>query len=262
MSTRQKKLLIFLLVVIILIINNNTLFSQDTSDSDINNFIEDLIKEAQTKGHLQITDIQAPLIFFIKESDSENWDEYYGITIPFIDMTSLENSKTIILIYEGQIFHSNIRWDIGSVGKAYSTSWNIDIIDIVQRKYMVKGLKYINYPPRSVTTLAAFAGNYYARAPRNSLRNYLIDNAKHLFKGLIFTGDASYVSSVAFSPDGKSIASGSWDKTIKLWEVSSGKLIKTLTGHNGSVYSVAFSPDGKTMASGSQDDTIMLWLIE
>jgi len=43
--------------VIILIINNNTLFSQDTSDSDINIFIEDLIKEAQTKGHLQITDI-------------------------------------------------------------------------------------------------------------------------------------------------------------------------------------------------------------
>ncbi len=255
----KKKLLIFLLMVIILIINNNTLFSQDTSDSDINNFIEDLIKEAQTKGHLQITDIQEPVIFFIKRSDSENWDEYYGITIPFIDMTSLENSKTIILIYEEEIFSSNIQWDNGTVGKAYSTSWSIDIIDIVQRKYIVKGLKYTNHPPG---LLVGSGGNYYASAPINSLRNYLIDNAKHLFKGLIFTGDASYVSSVAFSPDGKSIASGSWDKTIKLWEVSTGKLIKTLTGHNEYVESVAFSPDGKTMASGSQDKTIMLWLIE
>ena len=252
----KKKLLIFLLVVIILIINNITLFSQDTSDGDINNFIEDLIKEAQTKGHLQITDIQAPLIFFIKESGSENWDEYHGITIPFIDMTSLENSKTIILIYEEEIFYSNIQWDDGTAGKAYSKSWNIDIIDIVQRKYIVKGLKYTNSPPSSVFG----GGNYYARAPRNSLRNYLIDNAKHLFEGLIFTGHN--VFSVAFSPDGKSIASGSDDETIKLWEVSTGKLIKTLTGHNKDVYSVAFSPDGKSIASGSLDKTIKLWLIE
>jgi len=245
--------------VIILIINNNTLFSQDTSDSDINNFIEDLIKEAQTKGHLQITDIQEPLIFFIKKSGSENWDEYYGITIPFIDMTSLENSKTIILIYEGQIFYWNIQWGNGTVGKAYSTSWNIDIIDIVQRKYIVKGLKYTNSPLFPVT---GFGGNYYAPAPINSLRNYLIDNAKHLFKGLIFTGHNEDVKSVAFSPDGKTIASGSSDDTIKLWEVSTGKLIKTLTGHNKYVSSVAFSPDGKTIAAGSGDETIKLWLIE
>lgn len=254
----KKKLLIFLLVVIILIINNITLFSQDTSDGDINNFIEDLIKEAQTKRHLQITDIQEPVIFFIKKSGSENWDEYHGITLPFIDITSLENSKTIILIYEEEIFYSNIQWDDGTVGKAYSKSWNIDIIDIVQRKYIVKGLKYTNSPRDAVVG----RGNYYSSAPINSLRNYLTDNAKHLFEGLIFTGHDGGVYSVAFSPDGKTIASGSWDKTIKLWEVSTGKLIKTLTGHNSYVHSVAFSPDGKSIASGSGDKTIMLWLIE
>ena len=67
------------------------------------------------------------------------------------------------------------------------------------------------------------------------------------------------VKSVAFSPDGKTLASGSQDKTIKLWDVRSSKNIATLTGHDGDVESVAFSPDGKTLASASDDMTIKLW---
>ncbi len=63
-------------------------------------------------------------------------------------------------------------------------------------------------------------------------------------------GHSSGVNSVAYSPDGKTLASDSDDKTIKLWDVSTGKAIKTLTGHSSSVYSVVFSPDGKTLASG------------
>ncbi|WP_445638558.1 WD40 domain-containing protein [Nostoc sp. DSM 114161] len=72
-------------------------------------------------------------------------------------------------------------------------------------------------------------------------------------------GHSSSVISVGFSPDGKTLASGSFDKTIKLWDVSTGKAIKTLTGHSSSVISVGFSPDGKTLASGSFDKTIKLW---
>ena len=67
------------------------------------------------------------------------------------------------------------------------------------------------------------------------------------------------VTSVAFSPDGKTLASGSWDKTVRLWDVDTRTLKATLEGHTDYVYCVAFSPDGKLLASGSEDYSIRLW---
>jgi predicted methyltransferase len=74
-----------------------------------------------------------------------------------------------------------------------------------------------------------------------------------------FKGHTSYVSSVVYSPDGKTLASGSLDTTIMLWDVASGKALATLKGHTAEVNSTAYSPDGKTLASGSRDKTIKLW---
>jgi WD40 repeat protein len=74
------------------------------------------------------------------------------------------------------------------------------------------------------------------------------------------SGHGSTVYGVAFSPDGKRLASGSGDGLVKIWEVADGRLVWEKSGHGGiTVYSVAFSPDGKLLASGSYDKTVKLW---
>ena len=78
----------------------------------------------------------------------------------------------------------------------------------------------------------------------------------------LFEGHQDAIYSAALSPDGKVLATGSYDQKIKLWNVETGVEIRTLTGHNGAVFGLAFRPDGKILASASADRTVKLWNVE
>ena len=72
-------------------------------------------------------------------------------------------------------------------------------------------------------------------------------------------GHSNYVSSMFRNHDGSQIASGSDDKTVKVWNAKTGDLVQTLEGHSDFVRSVCFNHDGSQIASGSNDNTVKVW---
>ena len=75
-------------------------------------------------------------------------------------------------------------------------------------------------------------------------------------------GHSTQIYRLAFSPDGKIVATASWDRTIKLWNAMDGKLIRTLNGkHDSFILGLSFSPDGKMLVSSGQDKTVRLWSV-
>jgi Tol biopolymer transport system component len=92
--------------------------------------------------------------------------------------------------------------------------------------------------------------------PDNTVRLWNVSSVAAL---RVLRGHTTTVISIAFSPDGQTVASASSDKTVRLWDTATGTELTVLRGHTDSVMSVAFSPDGRTVASGSLDTTVRLW---
>jgi len=105
------------------------------------------------------------------------------------------------------------------------------------------------------TLAAAQTRRIEAKKKTGESNGFAMNNPELVFNSVHSMG----IEAIAYSPDGAYLASGSSDKTIKIWEVETGRLLRTLTGHTDDVYSVSYSPDGKYLASGSDDKTVKLW---
>jgi len=108
------------------------------------------------------------------------------------------------------------------------------------------------------------AAMQYLDACQSNLRGWEFDYLYTKFNRgqRTLRGHHSIVLSVAFSPDGTRIASGSVDNTVIIWNAATGRVITTLHGHTHGVTGVAYSPDGKRLASASLDSTVILWNAE
>jgi len=111
-------------------------------------------------------------------------------------------------------------------------------------------------------TLLAYAGGSEFRQVRNNSQTSgkvrLWDVTTGTLRGHL-EGHTSKVDSAIFSPDGKTLATGSSDNTIRLWDVETGKTRAVLNGHTDAVSSLTYSPDGKTLVSASWDQTVKFW---
>ena len=110
---------------------------------------------------------------------------------------------------------------------------------------------------QSIQSLAVSSGEYpFLASGSHKIKLWDLQTGE---SWLTLFGHKQWVYALAIAPDGKTLVSGSEDKTIRIWHLPKGDLAQTLTGHQAAVKVIAIAPDGQTVVSGSEDQTIKLW---
>jgi len=152
------------------------------------------------------------------------------------------------------------------------SGYDFSHLTVWQASLQAMTLQRVNFAGADLTksVLTQTLGDFLAAAfsPDGSILATAIDQEVCLWQVgdgrqlATYHGHSGWIQTLAFSPDGTTLASGSHDHTIRLWSLQTGQCLKTLRGHTGCIQALAFSPDGTTLASGSHDHTIRLWSLQ
>lgn len=130
------------------------------------------------------------------------------------------------------------------------------------RELAAYALDNSDYDP-DLSTLLAIEAARITEAAHISMNSHTIEALKRALAmqhtKFVLRGHEGAVRGAAFSPDGKYVATASWDKTARVWETATGKPVSVLAGHEDHVSNVAFSPDGKYVVTASLDKTARVW---
>ncbi len=178
------------------------------------------------------------------------WDAKTGNHLKTINGDLLSPDGDLII----DMYHEEV--DDGGIGDSFLSLSNVDSGQLLREIYYGRGISVQCFSPNG--NMFVTSDTYNSTLELRDVNNGDIINTYSGHLGFSHR-DGGIIQGVRFSNDGNTIASGSDDKTVRLWSTEEGKHLKTFTGHTGGISSIAFSPDGKTLASGSYDGTILLW---
>lgn len=228
---------------------------QDVSDAQKKEFIE-LLRTLPFKGEFYTEEAARraepylPVLFSLTEKDTEKVDLYALVAIS-VGISANKASRVYALAHFAEIRHPKLKlfWA--------AFLFNLKEVSPESVRYLQDALDS-DSQARELKSMVGSEFKFFARAVRNhpfaEKRRAVEEDEGHV----------DWVSSVAFSPDNKLLVSGSHDGTLILWDVLTGRQLRSIEGHrhdddHGSVTSVVFSADGKMLLSASSDKTMRLW---
>ncbi len=231
---------------------------QDASDGQKKEFIE-LLKKLPTKGKSYTEEAirkagpYLPVLLSLTEKDTEKYDLYAFAAISR-GLANDEKHRAYVLTHFTGIRHPEL--------KLFWAAMLFSAGDVSHE--VVSYLRDALNEPKRAESLAEMIGPDFKFFKRSVRTHPYANEGRLALRTEEEEGHADWVVAVAFSPNGKTILSGSHDGTLIFWDVATGKQLRSIEDHRlqgrpFGIVSVAFSPDGKTVASASSDETVRLW---